>query len=179
MTIDYRYYYLPYHTIKRQKFYSIGHGGFIKAANVYLINKNYLCVNELKVETKNKSIPVYGDKDPLVIIRRLSPRTKITIDGIGELREDDPTEGYETFYHIKGTKEEYIKNLDLKTKVIQNLKSCNKTPHVYVKTNNVYDINGQKEKTKNALLASGTVIPVKKLIYIWILSEKNGIVLSN
>ncbi|MDF7638440.1 SLAP domain-containing protein [Lactobacillus sp. ESL0791] len=103
------WYYLPYKMIKGQEYYSIGHGGYVKAANVEQINGCYLYASYLKLPRlpKEYSEVQILDKDGKTTGRKVTLGRPLTLDrstdngGLNGRYADD--DGDTSYFRIKGT----------------------------------------------------------------------------
>jgi hypothetical protein len=79
---DWNWFYLPYKTIKGQEYYSIGHGGYVKAANVKKIDEKYLYTNKasLKIDKSYSNGVQVMDSNGKSKNKKLSPGQKVTFD---------------------------------------------------------------------------------------------------
>ncbi|MDF7639607.1 SLAP domain-containing protein [Lactobacillus sp. ESL0791] len=109
------WFYLPYETIKGQEYYSIGHGGYIKAANIGQINNYQLYTNEATGVIKDLKYSRTPGKEPVFDYhavktnKYLTVGTKVTITqqaGIYDLSEHAyGNQGITEFYKIKNSNE--------------------------------------------------------------------------
>ncbi|MDF7638457.1 hypothetical protein PT285_03280 [Lactobacillus sp. ESL0791] len=67
------WFYLPYKTINGQEYYSIGHGGYIKAVNVNTVNKQELLTNQVTIKLTKK---MFDKKNMINIYDATSDQTK-------------------------------------------------------------------------------------------------------
>ncbi|WEV37362.1 SLAP domain-containing protein [Lactobacillus sp. ESL0677] len=109
---DWNWFSLPYKTIKGKLYYNIGHGGYIKAGNVSLVNGYEVLANQAIVTiTKKmfnkdaKTIYVYDVKQEKFVKQNFKLGQKITIDSEADGDEMQMTDAdeYANLYHIKGT----------------------------------------------------------------------------
>ncbi|WEV71147.1 hypothetical protein OZY43_01535 [Lactobacillus sp. ESL0785] len=116
------WFYLPYKLIKGNVFYSIGHGGYIKAANVTKINGQELLANQAAIKlTKNMfddkkadTILVYDADQGKKVARHFTPGQKVTVDASvdGEDEGYQIDEGYSIMYRIKGSNQFLTEDFD-------------------------------------------------------------------
>ena len=166
---------LPYQTIKGNQYYSIGAGGYVKAANVDQIDGKKLYTNEATVKVADKKLP--ND------VKKYEKNQKITVDGI-TTRFDDPM--WQTLYHIKGAADVLVnKNGIVSGLPRQPLKAYSEHSHVaFVRDSDVYDINGNVlpyksqtingEKATSAFNTHDVNVPVDESLYIWVPSENKA-----
>ena len=152
---EWNWFYLPYKTIKGKEYYSIGHGGYVKAVNVDKINGNFLYVDEVAATTQKsfsssskinlydehgKQLNKYLKTGQKVIIDR-----RVNIDDFDEMK--DYGNGGDYFYRIKG-KNEFISFRNVKLKLRQTLQSFSDYTLVYaMRDTKVYKSTGVTEKT--------------------------------
>lgn len=107
------WYYLPYKMINGKTYYSIGHGGYIKAANVTKINGQSLLANQASIKLTEKmfddkkanTIRVYDADLGKKISKHFTPGQKVVVDAVTDGSDIDyqVDEGYSTMYRIKGS----------------------------------------------------------------------------
>ncbi|MDF7638442.1 SLAP domain-containing protein [Lactobacillus sp. ESL0791] len=143
---EWNWFYLPYNTIKGQEYYSIGHGGYVKAVNVNSINGNFLYVDNAAGVTKEfgkQKISLY-DSHGKKLDKYLGSNQKIIIDRIATADSFDSMidnlNGTATFYRIKDTNE-FVNTYAIKTNLRQKLQ-------VFSDYTQVYFVNDAKAYTK-------------------------------
>ncbi|MDF7682148.1 SLAP domain-containing protein [Lactobacillus sp. ESL0679] len=174
---NWNWFYLPYKTIKGQEYYSIGHGGYVKAVNVDKIIGNNLYTNQT-VATVEHVTP--NSKDGLDVFddHRNNTGKKIKIGKTVIVnREAAPSALDMNYYEIDGNtpsafygikdQNEYIYTDKVKVATRQLLLPYSNYTTVMINKNTpVYDING-KQKSKN-IVQGYKELPVDELLYIWV-----------
>lgn len=126
---DWNWFYLPYKTIKGKEYYSIGHGGYIKAVNVDSINgvrlyTNYATVrmssspiyfpkgkgNAVTVNNQGKFTNKFIKKGTKLIIDRSSDRERLANSSAIDEMDNRTLE----VYRIKNSKQSFILQDDVK-----------------------------------------------------------------
>ncbi|WEV40972.1 hypothetical protein [Lactobacillus sp. ESL0681] len=180
---EWNWFYLPYKTIKGKEYYSLGHGGYIKAVNVDSINDNYLYTNEIKATTianspTTKVAPLYDTKNNK-IKKTLEIGKKIILDKQSESTDftemGDGYDGLTTYYRIKGTNN-FIEKSFLKLGSKALLPTFSNFMHVAAKKD-THDYTAQGELFTpddveyNQHIKKGTDLVVTAATYVWIKSE--------
>ncbi|MDF7683836.1 SLAP domain-containing protein [Lactobacillus sp. ESL0679] len=152
---DWNWFYLPYKTIKGQEYYSIGHGGYVKAINVDKINGNNLYTNQ--VTGTIKALKYSRKPNQEVILDSNGKQTKdylkvgqkVTLDrqsNYHELSNTDPDNngGSTVLYGIKG-QNQYLWSTAVNINSRQTLLPYSNYMQVYItKDTNVYTSNGEQ-----------------------------------
>ncbi|MDF7638069.1 SLAP domain-containing protein [Lactobacillus sp. ESL0791] len=116
---EWNWFYLPYKTIKGKEYYSIGNGGYIKAANVDSVDNNELFINQVTATVKDKfkgKLTVLNN-DERAINSDIKIGNKFIIN-----REIDPSDlltrsdGDTSLYGIKSNTDSYIPSYEVKIK---------------------------------------------------------------
>ena len=168
---DWNWFYLPYKTIKGKEYYSIGHGGYIKAINVDKINGNDLYTNEVTVTAQiwmiNKTVPLYDNHGKLPQKYSLKNGKKVVVDQMAAV--DDFGRDLQTppvvrnLYRIKGTSE-FICDNTIKSPVRQKLPLYSVyTQACFVKSAPYYDENAKVEKRSSQ---KGEMVRLSKAVKI-------------
>lgn len=170
---EWNWYYLPYKTIRGQEYYSIGHGGYVKAINVDKINGNELYTNEATTTATQligKSVVLY-DSQGNKTSKQLNLGQKVTLDkqaNIFDLTEKgDGYNGGTNLYRIKGTND-FINKYSVK-KIRQPLpRYTNYTDVLFVNDGYLYNAKGEKviEKDNRPNYHKGGSITVTSMIDI-------------
>ncbi|WEV44194.1 SLAP domain-containing protein [Lactobacillus sp. ESL0684] len=146
---EWNWFYLPYKTIKGKEYYSLGHGGYIKAVNVDKVNGNFLYINEVNATTETfggfLKIKLY-DSHGKQINKYLKSGKKIILDRKANIDDFDEmidySNGSEYFYRIK-EKDEFISFKNVKLKLRQPLHLFSNYAHVLFKNDSyVYTEKG-------------------------------------
>lgn len=174
---DWNWFYLPYKTIKGQEYYSIGHGGYVKAANVDKINGNSLYTNSEAIVTKKwslESVLLYDGHGNL-LSKRLQAGQKLILDRKSTINEFGKELSHippvvRNMYRIKGT-DEFIRDCDIKTTIRHELPFYSVYTQVYLlKDAPYYDKDG---KELSHALPKGTDVSIAKAFKITNVKEKN------
>ncbi|RMC52042.1 SLAP domain-containing protein [Lactobacillus sp. ESL0225] len=170
---EWNWYYLPYKTIRGQEYYSISHGGYVKAINVDKINGNELYTNEATTTATQligKSVVLY-DSQGNKTSKQLNLGQKVTLDkqaNIFDLTEKgDGYNGGTNLYRIKGTND-FINKYSVK-KIRQPLpRYTNYTDVLFVNDGYLYNAKGEKviEKDNRPNYHKGGSITVTSMIDI-------------
>ncbi|MDF7639867.1 hypothetical protein PT285_10685 [Lactobacillus sp. ESL0791] len=111
---DYTFSYLPYRKIQGQYYYSLGHGGYIKASNVGMIDQLQVCVHSVTARAdKNQSV---FDDHGKITKEVLKSGQKITLDRYADTPEllghSEDGDDDSCFYRIRGTNKFVILETD-------------------------------------------------------------------
>ncbi|CAM3181919.1 surface layer protein [Lactobacillus bombicola] len=177
---DWNWFYLPYKTIKGQEYYSIGHGGYVKAANVEKINGNDLYTNQatgtikaLKYSRKPGQ-EVILDSNGKQTKSYMKVGQKVTLDrqsNYHDLDNSDPDNngGTTELYGVKDQKDQYLWSNAININCRQALLPYSNYMHVYVTNDtNIYNNSGEQyiPKTNSNEIILGnknvSVIPSKE-----------------
>ncbi|MBA1394452.1 hypothetical protein EQ500_11360, partial [Lactobacillus sp. XV13L] len=110
---DWNWFYLPYRTIRGQEYYNIGHGGYVKAANVSKVDGCYLYTNEVTFRA-NAKYPILRavNGKPKSTGKAINKGQTVTLNG---RTSEYPLYGYyedgdgdSSDFLIKGSNKEYI-----------------------------------------------------------------------
>ncbi|MDF7639605.1 SLAP domain-containing protein [Lactobacillus sp. ESL0791] len=171
---NYNQSWLPYRKVKGKYYYSIGHGGYINAANVSKINGQplYVATATVTIHDKNKydDFPKKG-----LYVGSGSDRTliktgqKITVDCISTI----PTgNSRSTAYRITGTIDAFVITKFVKTQPRQKLATYTMYTYVGLKQNsNAYKISSiinPEITNKNVMLTKNEALPIIREIYVWV-----------
>jgi hypothetical protein len=175
---------LPYQTINGSQYYSIGNGGYIKAANVDQIDGKTVYTNEATVTTKalrnyikshknevpTRSASDYGEGSPYLKVGQ-----KVKVDRVTSMYMGNSADIY---YRIKGTTDEFLDSRDITSQPRQPLTIYTKDSYVtFVNDAKAYSINGELQTSKNASQTNyrnGENVPAYKELYIWVPSENKA-----
>ncbi|WEV70440.1 SLAP domain-containing protein [Lactobacillus sp. ESL0785] len=145
---DWNWFYLPYKTIKGQEYYSIGHGGYIKAVNVQQINGKYLYTNKasLKIDKSYSNGVQVMDSKGKSKNKKLNPGQKVMFDrsasNIDFYGNNTDGNGDSKNYRIAGSDEFVSMDSDV---LRQQLLPYSNYMNVYLtKDTNVYTDNGEQ-----------------------------------
>jgi hypothetical protein len=174
---------LPYKTIRGQEYYSIGHGGYIKAANVDKINSDSLYTNQTTATVEHVTLNSKGGLDVFDSHRnntgqKIKIGKKVTIDSEAapfaldmnyyEIDGNTPS----SFYGIKNKNQYlYTDKVRIATRR-QLLPYSNYTTVMISKNTLVYDINGKPKGTN--IVQKYKERPVDELLYIWVPSDSRA-----
>lgn len=106
---NYQKVYLQVYTIKGKKYYNIGNGGYININNINLINGSTISTDlDVKVRINKNVTTVSADGTENNTV--LKKGTVITADGHGAIPGGEWIDSGvpATYYHVKGTKDEYV-----------------------------------------------------------------------
>lgn len=103
--------YLTYRTIKKQPYYSLGKGNYIRVANIEKIGKFYQLITETTVTLKKKTHLYNSQGDQLNQI--VKKGSKFKVDALINLKDYNVSSRVYCFYRIKGT-QRYIYATDVK-----------------------------------------------------------------
>lgn len=178
------WFYLPYKTIKGKEYYNIGHGGYVKAANVEEIDGNMLYTNYATVrlakitlsgvgsgnnaeiiDQQGKFTNKYLKKGSKLVIDRTSDRVSLagSMDIIGLSNSDMEV------FRLKNNKQQFVLRADIKKSSIPRqaiLPYTNFTSVVTIKKTPLYNIHGIPDS--HSIVEKGDSLDVKKLQYIWV-----------
>lgn len=113
-------YWLPYRTVKHKQYVYIGAKAYIKAANIGEVAGNRLLTNSAVAKLASRSyvnnrkrIPIYNDKGQATK-KTLKAKSQIVVDYtvVSDQEDQDNDDGF-TYYHIKGTKNEFLWHYDV------------------------------------------------------------------
>ncbi|MDF7672544.1 SLAP domain-containing protein [Lactobacillus sp. ESL0701] len=162
---DWNWCYLPYKTIKGQEYYSIGHGGYIKAVNVDKINGDKLFVNQITAIVKDEFLkkPTVLNSDERTIKSNIKIGKKVIVNR--EINVSDllkRSDGDASLYGIKSDTNSYVPSYEVKINIKHPLlpySNCMKL--LIVNSTNCYTSNGQKyvqihDPNKEIIIANST-----------------------
>ncbi|WEV51387.1 hypothetical protein OZX69_01285 [Lactobacillus sp. ESL0731] len=170
------WYYLPYKMIKGKTYYSIGHGGYIKAANVTKINGQALLANQATIKLTKKmfddqkanTIKVYDADLGKKVAKHFTPGQKVVVDAVTNGSDIDYQidEGYSIMYRIKGSNQFLDEDIDddavltaIYSKKDLQLLPCSKHMAILTtKNTNYYTYKGE--------VATQSVIPNSNLVIV-------------
>ncbi|WEV41033.1 SLAP domain-containing protein [Lactobacillus sp. ESL0681] len=119
---EWNWFYLPYKVIKGQEYYSIGHGGYIKAANVDTVNKQELMTNRVTIKLTKKmldeknTIKVYDatsdQKQPVHFKLGQKVTFDAQVDGNNDWGTFRTDSGTYYLLRIKGTDKYFVEEYD-------------------------------------------------------------------
>ncbi|MDF7639606.1 SLAP domain-containing protein [Lactobacillus sp. ESL0791] len=169
---NYNQSWLPYREVKGKYYYSIGHGGYINAANVNEINGQplYVATATVTIYDKYDDFPkkglYVGSGSERTLIK---PGKKITVDRISTI----PTGNSDsTAYRITGTIDAYVITKFVKTQPRQKLATYTTYTYVGLKQNsNAYKISSiinPEITNKNVTLTKNEALPIIREIYVWV-----------
>ncbi|MCO6528277.1 MAG: SLAP domain-containing protein [Lactobacillus sp.] len=181
------WFYLPYKTIKGQEYYSIGHGGYIKAANVqeidsYSLYTNYATVRLAKItesgvgrsnnariiNSQGNFTNKYIKKDSKIVIDRTSDRVSLA----GSMDILGLSNSYMEVFRLKNNKQQFVLRADIKKSSIPRqviLPYSNFTSVRIIRKSPIYNIHGiQDSDSAFPTIAEGHETDVKSLRYIWV-----------
>lgn len=168
---NYNQSWLPYKKIKGNYYYSIGHGGYINAANVNEINGQPLYITNATVIVKPKDNHGFsggytGSGKSRTLVK---PSQKLRVDRITKIPDGN---SISKVYRIAGTTDAFIYSGNIKTQPRQQLATYTMYTYVGLKQNsNAYSISSilKPEITnKNITLAKNEDLPVIRELYIWV-----------
>ena len=190
---DWNWFYLPYKTIKGQEYYSIGHGGYVKAINVEKVDNDYLYTNEITVKLSEK-VPVMQviNGKAKITGRLINAGQTVTLNGktsnfeLFGVHEDGGGDSGD--YMIKNTNNQFIR-LDNGTLRKELLPYSNFMNVVLIDNAYLYTENGEKyihhnsaseiiiDKTNVASsispqLKKGSIEEVNKAVYLWVAEDQ-------
>ncbi|RMC41360.1 hypothetical protein F5ESL0233_03285 [Lactobacillus sp. ESL0233] len=177
------WFYLPYKTIRGQEYYSIGHGGYIKAANVDKIDGVSLYTNQTTATVEHVTP---NSKDGLDVFdshrnntgQKIKIGKKVTID-----REAAPFALDMNYYEIDGNtpsafygiknKNQYLYTDKVRIATRQQLLPYSNYTTVMISKNTlVYDVSGKPKGTN--IVQKYKERPVDELLYIWVPSDSRA-----
>ncbi|MDF7639745.1 SLAP domain-containing protein [Lactobacillus sp. ESL0791] len=169
------WFYLPWKTIEGKKYYSVGHGAYIKVANVDGINGQQTLYKNSGSATAIGKAPITNQYLQLTG-KYLKKGQKIILDR--ETSDEDLIEtitsggnSATTFYRIKGTNN-FVADGWFKLKFGQALLPYSNYPQININVNSdLYDINGNKIPGEYQFIGKDHENHVDELIYIWVPSE--------
>ena len=160
---NYHQSWLPYRTIKGNQYYSLGKGGYVKAANVGQIDNQPLYISMATVALKSFS----GLKEISAInsSQKFKNNQKVTIDRITKIYSGNQLFPY---YRLKGTNT-FINKGNIINLPRQKFLTYTKSTHVITLGNtDVYNIEGKQRNLNTNPFSKGDNIPVSELLYIWL-----------
>ncbi|RHW50446.1 SLAP domain-containing protein [Lactobacillus bombicola] len=180
---NWNWFYLPYKTIKGQEYYSIGHGGYVKAANVDKIDGASLYTNQTTVTVEHVTPNSKGGLDVFDSHRnntgqKIKIGKKVTVDreaapfalDMNSYVIDNNTPA--AFYGIKN-QNEYLYTDKVRISARQMLLPYSNYTTVMIGKNPiVYDINGKPKSTN--IVQKYKERPVDELLYIWVPSDNRA-----
>ena len=163
---DWNWFYLPYKTIKGQEYYSIGHGGYVKAANVDKIDGNSLYTNKTTA-TICSSLPYLYDEYGKQLNKHLKAGQKVILDRqadiVGFTEMKDYGNGGDILYRIKD-ENEFVSFRNVKVDARQALQSFSDYTQVATITNTkLYDKTGES-KSSSHVYKKGITFAVSRAI---------------
>ncbi|MDF7639899.1 SLAP domain-containing protein [Lactobacillus sp. ESL0791] len=171
---NYNQSWLPYRKVKGKYYYSIGHGGYINAANVSKINGQPLYVANATVKITNtrstKPYTVGTGKDT----RTIKNGESVKIDGITSAISD-PTNILK--YKISGTTDALFQASIVTNKPRQRLRAyTNYTYVTFKKHAGTYDSHGiaQKVTGPRSTFLKNDLYPVEDEVYLWVANENKA-----
>ncbi len=175
---NYNQSWLPYKKIKGKYYYSIGHGGYINAANVNEIDGQPLYVANTTVTLKPANIHNHltggyiGSGASRTLVK---PGQKLKVDCITKIPDGNSTS---KVYRIAGTTDAFIYIGNIKTQPRQKLATYTMYTYVGLKQNsntyNIATILNPKTTNKNITLAKDEDIPVVREIYVWVPNDNKA-----
>lgn len=171
---DWNWLYLPYKIIKGKEYFSIGHGGYIKAVNVGAINGQPLYTDGITTTTKawssQTNVPVY-DNQGNKTSKKLKIGQKVALDrqaNIFDLTEKgDGYNGGTNFYRLKGSND-FINRNNVKNVKHFLPEYTNYTRVLFVNDAYLYNTKGEKiiEKDNKPLYHKGDGVTVTSMVNI-------------
>jgi hypothetical protein len=174
---NYNQSWLPYKKIKGKYYYSIGHGGYINAANVNEIDGQPLYVANATVTVKPKDNHGFsggytGSGTSRTLVK---PGQKLKVDCITKIPDGNSRS---KVYRIAGTTDAFIYIGNIKTQPRQKLATYTMYTYVGLKQNsntyNIATILNPKTTNKNVTLAKDEDIPVVREIYVWVPNDNKA-----
>ncbi|MDF7639604.1 SLAP domain-containing protein [Lactobacillus sp. ESL0791] len=168
---NYNQSWLPYIKVKGKYYYSIGHGGYINAANVSEINGQPLYV-------ATATVTVY-DKDYSKPYTTGTGSSKVTIQNgkkvkIDYVFSDIDGNSRENYYHIANTNDAYIGAFSVKTRLRQRLATQTKDTYIeFIKPTVAYNLQSILNPSSNSEVVTigKDLVNAKQaieLLYIWV-----------
>ncbi|MDF7638443.1 SLAP domain-containing protein [Lactobacillus sp. ESL0791] len=165
---EWNWFYLPYKTIKGKEYYSIGHGGYIKAVNVKKINGQFVYINEINgstVESGGHSKIALYDSHGRQLDKYLKPGKKLIFDRTANIDDfdamNDVYNGIPNFYRIKNT-DEFISTHYTKVNLRQELHWFSDYTQVgFINDAKTYDRSGKITKT---IFKKGDICTVSRAV---------------
>ncbi|MDF7638122.1 SLAP domain-containing protein [Lactobacillus sp. ESL0791] len=168
---NYNQSWLPYKKVKGSYYYSIGHGGYINAANVKQVNGQPLYISETTVKADLKA----ADNKPIT----LGTDNKVTIKNnqsikVDYVASDISGNGTANYYHISNTKDAFIVARYIKTKPRQRLATQTEDTYIeFIKPTIAYNFQNILNPSNNSKVVTidKDLVDYKQvieLLYIWV-----------